>query len=55
MIYDILKCLLLGLDQVFFPAADSLPDNMARYDLWILPFLIQYTAYAVYVLLRKDK
>jgi hypothetical protein len=36
-------------------AVKSFPNNMTRYDLLLLPFLILLTGYAVYLLLRKQK
>ena len=35
-------------------AIKTYPDSITRYDLLILPFLIIFTLYAVYILIRKQ-
>ncbi len=30
------------------------PESTTRYDLWLLPYLILFTAYAIYLLIRKQ-
>ena len=34
-------------------SAESQPHSVTRYDLWILPYLLAFTGYAIYLLTRR--